>query len=187
LIRSVKSDDNLNLTIYEGKDSVSLNEQILSGELDLVFTRNIVSHKADLVSEFIFNDKFVLICGNNHPLASKENVTLADLENETLIWYRRKTALLSNVEQQLIGISNIKHIEVDNNEMLKKVVGSGIGVGITLLLGVDEVDKQNIVVKTLKELDQLPNKVYVQYRNKLLVNRPIKQIIYSIINHEISN
>jgi LysR family transcriptional regulator, regulator of the ytmI operon len=186
LIRSVQSIDNLNLTIFEGKDSVSLNEQILSGDLDLVFTRNIVSHKADLVSEFIFNDKFVLICASNHPLATKENVTLDDLENETLIWYRRKTALLSNVEQQLIGISNIKHIEVDNNEMLKKVVGSGLGVGITLLLGVDEVDKQNIVVKTIKELDQLPNKVYVQYRNKLLVNRPIKQIIYSIINHEIS-
>jgi DNA-binding transcriptional LysR family regulator len=187
LIRSVKSVDNLNLTIYEGKDSVSLNEQILSGELDLVFTRNIVSHKADLVSEFIFNDKFVLICATDHPLATKEDVTLDDLENETLIWYRRKTALLSNVEQQLIGISNIKHIEVDNNEMLKKVVGSGLGVGITLLLGVDEVDKRNIVVKNIKELDQLPNKVYVQYRNKLLVNRPIKQIIYSIINHEISS
>ncbi|WP_428908224.1 LysR family transcriptional regulator [Niallia sp. Krafla_26] len=186
LIQSVKSIDNLNLKIVEGKDSVSLNEQILAGEFDLVFTRNIVSHKSDLVSEFIFNDRFVLIVGKDHPLAKKEDLSLSDLENETLIWYRRKTALLANVEKQLIGVPNIKHIEVDNSEMQKKVIGSGVGVGITLLLGVDESD-DNLVVKNIKALDQLPNKVYVQYRNKLLIDRPIKQIIYSIINHEMSS
>lgn len=187
LIKSVKSVENLNLTIVEGENSVSLNEQILNGDLDLVFTRNIVSHKTDLVSEFIFNDKFVLVMGKNHPLVNKENITLSDLEDETLIWYRRKTPLLANVDQQLIGVPNIKHIEVDNNEMLKKVVSSGLGIGITLLLGIDEVDQDRLVVKKLKDLEQLPNKVYVQYRNKLLINRPIKQIIYSIINHEISS
>ena len=186
LIQSVKTIDNLNLKIVEGRDSVSLNEQILADEFDLVFTRNIVSHKSDLVSEFIFNDRFVLIVGKDHPLAGKEDLSLSDLENETLIWYRRKTALLANVEKQLIGVPNIKHIEVDNSEMQKKVVGSGIGVGITLLLGVDDSD-DNIVVKNMMELDQLPNKVYVQYRNKLLINRPIKQIIYSIINHEMGS
>ena len=187
LVRSVQAVDNLNLKIIEGKNSVNLNEQILNGDLDLVFTRNIVSHKPDLVSEFIFNDKFVLIMGKNHPLVNKEEITLKDLENETLFWYRRKTPLLANVDKQLIGVPNIKHIEVDNNEMLKKVVGSGLGVGITLFLGIDEVDHDRLVVKKINELEQLPNKVYVQYRNKLLVDRPIKQIIYSIINHELSS
>ncbi|WP_338469392.1 LysR family transcriptional regulator [Niallia sp. XMNu-256] len=187
LIQSVKTIDNLNLVIIEGKDSVSLNEQILNGDLDLVFTRNIVSHKPDLVSEFLFTDKFVLIVGKNHPLANVENITLNDLQDETLIWYRRKTPLLTNVDKALIGVPNIKHIEVDNNEMLKKVVSSGLGVGITLLLGIDELDNDRLVVKQIKELEQLPNKVYVQYRNKILINRPIKQIIYSIINHELSS
>jgi LysR family transcriptional regulator, regulator of the ytmI operon len=187
LINSVKTVDNLRMTIVEGRDSVSLNDQLLAGELDLVFTRNIVSHKPDLISEFLFNDRFILICSKEHRLANKEDISLTDLEGETILWYRRKTTLLSSVEKQLIGIHNINHIEVDNNEMLKSVVGDGLGIGITLQLGIDENDKNNIIIKNLPELELLPNKVYVQYRNKLLIDSPVKKIIYSIINHQIDS
>ncbi|MCQ6274931.1 LysR family transcriptional regulator [Bacillus sp. V3B] len=185
LIRSILSIDNLSITIIEGENSVRLNEQILSGELDVVFTRNAVSHNPNIVSEFLFDDKIVLICGKTHRLAQKNKLTLHDLQDETVIWFRRNTPLLSPVEKQLIGIPNIKHVEVGNNEMLKKVVGSGLGIGITLLLGVDEVDKDKIIVKNVEELDDIPNKVYVQSRKQLLTDNPIKKIIYSIINDEI--
>ena len=47
----------------------------------------------------------------------KNAIIRSDLENETLFWYRRKTPLLANVDKQLIGVPNIKHIEVDNNEI----------------------------------------------------------------------
>jgi LysR family transcriptional regulator, regulator of the ytmI operon len=45
-----------------------------------------------------------------------------DLEGETLICYQRHTPLWAEIEKQLIGISNIKRIEVGNNEMVKTVV-----------------------------------------------------------------
>jgi DNA-binding transcriptional LysR family regulator len=185
LIRSIISIDNLSINIIEGENSVRLNEQILSGELDMVFTRNAVSHNPNIISEFLFDDKIILVCGKNHRLAKKDKLTLDDLEGETLIWFRRNTPLLVPVDKQLIGVPNIKHIEVGNNEMLKKVVGSDLGIGVTLSIGVDEVDKDKLIVKDIEELDTIPSKVYVQSRKQLLTDTPIKRIIYSIINHEI--
>lgn len=187
MINAIKSIEQLNISIVEGENSVVLNQQIESGELDLVFTRNAVSHHPHIISEFLFDDKIGLICSKDHLLASKQKLALSDLQGETLFWYRRNTALLSPADQLLIGIPNIKHIEVGNHEMLKKVVGSGFGLGITPLLGVDTVDLDKIVIKRVDEFDSLPNKVYVQYQKKILMDVPVKKIIYAIINHEVNS
>lgn len=184
VITSILSIDNLEVSIFEGKDSLHLNEQILSGELDLVFTRNFISHKPNIISEHLFDDKLVLICGKNHRLAHLDTITPHDLQGETLICYQRHTPLWTEVEQQLTGIRDIKRIEVGNNEMVKKVVGSGIGVGITASLGIDDIEKSNLLVKCIKGIERVPNKVFVQYRENTLIERHIKRIIYTIINHE---
>jgi DNA-binding transcriptional LysR family regulator len=185
LVNCVESFDNLGITIIEGESSVTLNEQILAGEFDLVFTRNILSHKPELVSEYLFENNLIAVVGKNHPLVNKEQLTLDDLEGETIIGYRRKTPLWTEIEQQLIGIPNIKRIEVGNNEMLKKIVESGLGIGITPSLGIDEKLDNNLVVKKVEGITNIPNKVYVQYRKNSVIVKPIKQIIYTMINHEL--
>ena len=107
------------------------------------------------------------------------------MEGETLICYQRHTPLWYEIEQQLVGVPNIKRIEVGNNEMVKAVVGNGVGIGITASLGINEVDKMKIVSKNIKQIENIPNQVYVQYRKNSLIEPAIKKIIYSIINHEI--
>ncbi|WP_041580572.1 LysR family transcriptional regulator [Bacillus sp. 1NLA3E] len=185
LISSIISIDKLDVSIFEGKDSGLLNEQLVNGEFDLVITRNFYTNRSDFISEHLFDDKLVLICGKNHRLAHKKNVKPSDLQGETLICYQRHTPLWTAIEQQLVGISGIKRIEVGNNEMLKSVVGSGIGIGITTFLGVDDVKTNNIIVKDIKGIENIPNKVHVQYRKNPLIEQPVKKMIYSIINHEI--
>ena len=140
LLTAIVSIDNLGIKIIEGENSNTLNKQILSGEMDLVFTRNVLSQKPEVVSEYLFENKLVVVIGKTHPLAKKEVITLDDLQNETLISYQRNSNLWTEIEQLLIGIPNIKRIEVDNNEMLKKVVESGLGIGITPSLGVDSAN-----------------------------------------------
>lgn len=184
LLTAIVPIDNLGIRIIEGENSNTLNKQILSGEIDLVFTRNILSHKPEVISEYLFENKLVVVLGKTHPLAEKEEITLDDLENETLISYQRNSTLWTEIEQQLIGIPNIKRIEVDNNEMLKKIVESGLGIGITPSLGVDRVNESALIVKHIKEITNIPNDVYVQYRKNSIIAKPIKQIIYSIIKHE---
>jgi DNA-binding transcriptional LysR family regulator len=185
LINSILSIEDIQVSIFEGKDSLTLNEQIVSGEMDLVFTRNLTSYKPSIISEFLFDDKLVLICGNQHRLANQGIITPEDLEGETLICYQHHTPIMAEVEQQLIGIPNIKRIEVGNNEMLKTVVRNGVGVGITASLGVNEKEKDHLVVKDIKKIENIPNKIFVQYRKNSFIEKPVKKIIYSIINHEI--
>ncbi|MEH7083608.1 LysR family transcriptional regulator [Neobacillus drentensis] len=185
LISSIISIVNLDVSIFEGEDSGRLNEQLIAGEFDLVITRNFHTSKSDFISEHLFDDKLVLICGENHRFANYKNVKPADLQGETLICYQRHTPLWTAIEQQLVCVSSIKRIEVGNNEMLKSVVGSGIGVGITTSLGVDDVETNKIIVKDIKAVENIPNKVYVQYRRNSLIEKPVKKIIYSIINHEL--
>lgn len=187
LLASIISIDNLGITIIEGEDSVSLNEQILSGELDLVFTRNVLSQKPELISEYLFDNKIIAVFGESHPLAKQKVITLDDLQDETIISYSRNTTFWTEIEQQLIGIPNIKRIEVGNNEMLKKIVESGLGIGITPSLGIDKTIDSRLIVKDIQEIGNIPNKVYVQYRKNSLIAKPIKNIIYSIINHELES
>ncbi|WP_071394919.1 LysR family transcriptional regulator [Bacillus tuaregi] len=184
LIQSIISIDDLNITVIEGEDSSRLNEQIIAGELDLVLTRNDVAYNPNLISEYLFEDTLVLICGKNHRLADSDKIEMDDLHDETIIWYRRNSPLISNVDQRLIGVPNIKHIEVENNEMLKKVVASGIGVGITPLIGIDQSERDQLIVKEIKELRYIPNKIYIQYRKNLIIENYLENIISSIINHK---
>jgi len=185
LITSIVAIDNLSITIIEGKDSVSLNEQILAGEFDLVFTRNVLSHKPEIISEYLFENELIAVMGETHPLAKHKNLTLNNLKGETIISYHKNTPLWTEIEQQLIGIPDIKRIEVANNEMLKTVVGSGLGIGITPSLGIDKKVDTKLIVKKINGIGNIPNKVYVQYRKNSLIVKPIKKIIYSIINHEL--
>ena len=185
LVSSIIAIDNLSITVIEGEDSVRLNEQILAGEFDLVFTRNVLSHKPELISEYLFENNIIAVIGKAHPLAKKEKLTLDDLEGETIIGYRRKTAFWTEIEQQLIGIPNIRRIEVGNNEMLKKIVENGLGIGITPSLGIDEKIDENLVVKNVEGISSIPSRVYVQYRKNSVIVKPIKKIIYSMINHEL--
>ena len=127
LITSILSIENIEVSIYEGKDSLQLNEQIESGEFDLVFTRNFHMHKPNIVSEFLFEDQLILICGKNHRLANKEIISPEDLAGETLICYQRHTPLWAEIEKQLIGVPDIKRIEVGNNEMVKQSLVVGLG------------------------------------------------------------
>jgi DNA-binding transcriptional LysR family regulator len=186
LINSILFIEDIEVSIYEGKDSLRLNEQFISGELDLVFTRNSYTHQPDIVSEFLFDDQLIFICGNNHPFANKEFILPEDLEGETLICYQRHTPIWAEIEKQLVGVPHIKRIEVGNNEMVKSIVGSGVGLGVTTSLSINEYDRMKVVTKRIKNIEDIPNNIYVQYRKNSLIEQPIKKIIYSVINHEIN-
>jgi LysR family transcriptional regulator, regulator of the ytmI operon len=75
---------------------------------------------------------------------------------------------------------------VGNNEMVKSIVGSGVGLGITTSLSINEYDRMKVVIKRIKNVENIPNNIYVQYRKNSLIEQPIKKIIYSVINHEIN-
>ena len=67
--------------------SVDFAEQLVGAlrdrELDIVVARKtMVQRERDLLPERLFDDRLVVVCGRNHPLASRRKVTIDDLTKE---------------------------------------------------------------------------------------------------------
>ncbi|ALX48608.1 LysR family transcriptional regulator [Lentibacillus amyloliquefaciens] len=186
LLKTIQSIKNVDIKVIEGHDSVSLNDRVLAGDIDLIFTREIVSNNPDITSEYLFDNNLVCVLPSDHRLCDKPVLCTQDLKNETIISFKRNSVLWSQIDKQLIGAQNITRIDVENNEMLLKAVSNGIGIGIIPELGTDDRYKTNVSIKHITEIDNISNKVYVHYRESSKMKDLAKKIIYAIINHKYS-
>ncbi|WP_028782162.1 LysR family transcriptional regulator [Thalassobacillus devorans] len=184
LLKTIKSLGDIDVQVIEGYDSVSLNERALSGEVDLIFTRNVLANNPDITSEYLFDNNLVVVLPKNHPLCQKQSLLVKDLSGETIISYRRNSTLWNLIDKQLIGAQNITRMDVDNNEMLLNAVANDIGIGIIPKLGIDKRYDAEVEVREIDEIYSIPNEVYVQFRNNSRIESLAKKIIYSIINHK---
>lgn len=184
VLKTIKLAGNVNIKVIEGHDSVSLNEKALAGEVDLIFTREALPASHDIISEYLFDNPLVVVMPKDHHLNKKQSLRLNDLNGETIISFRRNSLLWELVDQHLIGVQNVTRIDLDNNEMLIQAVASGIGIGITPKLTIDKKCKHHKVkIHEIKEISNIPNKVYVQYRENPRTRSLTKKIVYSIINY----
>ncbi|MFB4213969.1 LysR substrate-binding domain-containing protein [Shouchella sp. JSM 1781072] len=186
LLKTIKSIGKIDIQVIEGYDSVNLNERVLAGEIDLIFARNVLSENSDIESEFLFSNELVLVLPTTHPLTSYDQLSLHHLHKETIISFRRNTALWQLIDQKLLSVNELTRIDVDNNEMLLKAVSHNIGIGIIPKLGIDENYHLKTTTRKVAELTAIPNSVYVQYRKTPQIKHLAKKIIYSIINHKYS-
>ncbi|AXI08123.1 LysR family transcriptional regulator [Oceanobacillus sp. 143] len=186
LLKAVKSIGNIDVQIADGYDSVSLNEKVLLGEVDLVFTRDMLPNSPYITSEYLFDNNLVVVLPIDHQLCKKQPLTIEDLNGETILSYKRNSELWKSIDHKLISAHDITRIEVENNEMLLNAVANELGIGIIPELGIDKKYKSSIVIKKIKTLTNIQNKVYVQYRINSQIEKLAKKIIYSVINHKYS-
>ncbi|SEI04891.1 DNA-binding transcriptional regulator, LysR family [Halobacillus karajensis] len=184
LLKTIQSIGNIDIQVIEGYDSVSLNEKALSGDVDLIFTRQPLSNNPDIISEYLFDNNLVVVLPKKHRLCHKQSLHVTDLKGETIISYRRNSSLWRLIDKQLIGAQNVTRMDVDNNEMLLNAVANDIGIGIIPKLGIDKRYKGEVEIREIDEIYSIPNQVYVQYRINSRIESLAKKIIYSIINHK---
>ncbi|AXF57200.1 LysR family transcriptional regulator [Salicibibacter kimchii] len=184
LLKTVKSMGDIDIQVVEGHDSVSLNERASSGEIDIVFTRNPISDHSDIISEYLFDNNLMVLLPIDHYLCEKQTIHIEDLNEETILSFKRNSFLWKLIDQQLIKAQSVTRIDVDNNEMLLKAVANNIGIGIIPELGMDKRYTSEIKARKISDIYNIQNKVYVQYRNSSHVNHLAKKIIYAVINHK---
>lgn len=178
-IRILEKPQNLTVLIDEGMDSYHLTEQILNGELDMVLVRNPSHHHKELISSHIVDDKLVLIFGSGHRLAHAKQITRSDLDGETMICYRRHTPIWLEIDE-ILGLKNLKRIEVSNNETLKSIVKSGLGFSVLPAIGIDPNEYSELITKPFAEINNISNKVYALYKKESPSVQHIKLIIQKI-------
>ncbi|MEW9673240.1 LysR family transcriptional regulator [Ammoniphilus sp. 3BR4] len=182
-VRDFTKKNNIYIQIIEGHDSISLGDQVKNQKIDLSFIR-IPVYDPNLTLEYLYKDKMVMFVSPDHPLASKTSVTKHDLHGQTMIHYCRNIEMWRRIEESLVGVKDLKGLEVHNLEMLKKFVKEGIGFSILPRFGLlEEVEKGELKVLDYDLLNGMPRDIMAVYHTGSSRTGWIKEFISTFEHH----
>lgn len=127
--------NNLNVKFNFNTES---KEQILkdlkSGKIELGFFENIdeINNYPEIESKLIKEEDYVLIVSKNHPLSSKEEVSLEDLKDEYFVIFNNKGDDKKMSYSEFIGYTPKISAEPDEAGILAGLVAEGAGIAIIL-------------------------------------------------------
>lgn len=109
------------------------------------------------------NDDLIFVCSSNHPLSFKQNVTIDDFLNETMIWREKESSMRKLIEKSIPNVQNT--IELNSIQAIKNAVIHQLGVTILPKVAVEH----ELHFGLLKELSI--NHFHIE-RQLFIVERP---------------
>jgi DNA-binding transcriptional LysR family regulator len=126
VLSTLKEKEQLSFDMVEAADSIEVSKMVEAGSVDIGLVRDVIPFP-NLETKYISHERLFFIAGKEHPLAAKSVIHKEDLDNQTMIAYRRETSLWSKIDEKLIGVKNLKRIEVGGFEMLISMVKNNWG------------------------------------------------------------
>ncbi|MFM8409197.1 MAG: LysR family transcriptional regulator substrate-binding protein, partial [Alphaproteobacteria bacterium] len=152
LKRFVKAYPNVNVRL-EYKKSNQIYEDVLAGTLDV----GVIAYptKRPQIRLIPFReDRLVLICAPSHPLAKNKSVSIRDLEGANFVGFEKDIPTHKAIERALQkhGIRVHYVAEVDNIEVIKRIVEVGSGISIVPEPAVrPEIRNKSLVAVTISD------------------------------------
>ena len=111
--------------------TTSLSLQLLSGHLDLAVV-NLPADDVELATEQLFEEDLVLVAPDDHPLAQRDRVTLAQLADYPLLLSAPGTALRDELEVQAAraGVRLQPQAELDGVRLAASLAFKGFGAAV---------------------------------------------------------
>jgi DNA-binding transcriptional LysR family regulator len=108
--------------------TTSLVPQVVADSLDLAVI-NLPLQREDLDTEPLFDEDRIVLAPNDHPLAAKARVTLAELSTYPLLLEPRGTAFRDELDDEAarIGIAMDVRAEIDGIRLLTSLAFEGFG------------------------------------------------------------
>ncbi|WP_167569110.1 LysR family transcriptional regulator [Brevibacillus migulae] len=134
-------------------------------EADLILVQDYVQEEG-LASSMLFRETYQAIVPANHPLASQERVTLAELVQHPMVLYKSpcdiRSSFLRVCHEMNVKVSSF--IDLEFNESILTFVESGLGVSIVPKMVADSIAAHpHIVVKALHAVD-LEREIHVLWQ-----------------------
>lgn len=116
---------------FTPNNSAALEEQLLRGELDVIFT-TVPNAKATVTYRPVGEQELVLIVAEDHSLARRRSVELKALANEPFVTFKRGHAFRNLTDQLCSAAGFVPKIsfEGDDSSSLPGFVAAGFGVAI---------------------------------------------------------
>src|SRR5580658_2633656 len=156
IARCRKRHPNLQVNIREDFKSTLIRE-MLDGELDLAFVA-LPIEEASIQVEVLWKEPLLLAVARDHPLASKQGVTSADLANETFVLLGSSSSLAAQVRR----FCGDHHFEPRIGSRcaqvatVKALVATGAGISILPAGARSDGDRDTLAYVTLSDAE--PNR-----------------------------
>lgn len=113
-------------------------EAFLSGDFDLAIAPR-MPFEGDVIAEPVYVDRVILFAAPSHRLAHRGRVGYEDLRDETLVG-KLAEAYWGQVQAELkaLGFTWAHEVDLRSAEAVKRIVASGIGVGMLFASSLDE-------------------------------------------------
>ncbi|MFU0831454.1 MAG: HTH lysR-type domain-containing protein [Oscillospiraceae bacterium] len=159
-------------------NSKNIIQKISEGTLDIAIIEG-TSNSADVISKEIYEDEMVLICGKNHPFATKKSIRLSDLNHVDCVLREEG----SGTRDFLIQLTKSRGIQIvekwvcHSSDSIINIVASGEGVSVlskSLLL-----HEPNVVQLSIDDL-QLFRKFRIIYHKDKYLSSALKNFMEDI-------
>ena len=149
---------NLELLLVEEKSDVLL-ARLREGKLDAALLALPV-HDEQLHTEFLFEEPFVLAAPSQHPLASRESLSMGDLTDQTLLLLEDGHCLRDQAMDvcRLSGANEKGGFRATSLETLRQMVAAGVGVTLLPALSVHEPVVQPTNIRLVHFRDPVPSR-----------------------------
>jgi DNA-binding transcriptional LysR family regulator len=165
----------LQLTVVEAT-STALEPQLSNGRLDLAVV-NLPVPGHDLVERRLFDEDLVLVVSKDHPLASREELSMADLDGVALLMPAPDTSFRHELDEAAAkaGIRLIPKAELDGVRLIASLTFGGHGPAIVPATGVPDVLGDDFRRIRINDLSR--RRVGVALRRRGLPSAPTRALL----------
>ncbi len=148
----------LELLLVEEKSDVLLS-RLHEGKLDAALLALPV-HDDQLHSEFLFEEPFVLAVPENHPLAQRDSLSLADLDSQKLLLLEDGHCLREQALEvcRLSGANEKSEFRATSLETLRQMVAANVGITLLPTLAIKPPVTQSRNIHLLGFSDSHPSR-----------------------------
>lgn len=174
-----------NIQVFLTIDSSDVIEKlVLDNKLDFALIEGIV-HSNNLISKDFIDDELIVICGLNHLLLKKANISIDDLSNQNFLM-REKNSGTRELAESILSLHNITLNplwESSSTEAIIQGVSKGLGISILPLQLVKDYIKRNQVVRLDVNGLTFKRKYHIIYhKNKFLTSAALEFMNLCSIN-----
>jgi LysR family cys regulon transcriptional activator len=143
----------VNISLHQGApDQVA--KMLLDDTAEIGIATESLSAYEDLVTLPCYEWQHVLVLPLDHPLATKDNLSLADIASEPLITYHPSFTGRSRIDQAFAAkrITPRIALEAIDSDVIKTYVRLGLGIGIVAEMAVQDDPVKDLAVRPLGAL-----------------------------------
>ncbi|WP_186332114.1 LysR family transcriptional regulator [Bordetella genomosp. 13] len=133
----------------------------------------------DLETELLCNDRFHLVCRQDHPLARRAEIGVRDLADSRFIHLARSHSVRLQLERAFDPTPMNTVLEVEQLATLTGMIAAGIGITVVPALTLYELDRPGLVSRPIK-LPGLVRRIHLVKRRGASLS-PAAQRLYELM------